>query len=262
MTSKKHREAVSVISRYESKYLISRETAQGIRDYIRPVCSPDKHAGPDGLYTVNNLYFETADLRFYYDTKFKRFNRFKPRVRYYGDRPEGFLWLELKHKFKNVTWKTRRSLPVEEWESLFEEAQSNGGGRFIDLRDSFEDAVLRFSASPIVHVRYVREPYVSDLENYCRITLDRSLTFRPAHGSFELAAPEGFEGYDDVITTSYEEDESPVLLEIKTETEIPFWVVTMIRRFGLQQRGFSKYCYALDRTMAMARPDARVSVFQ
>ena len=30
---------------------------------------------------VNNLYFDTPDMRFYWDTKHRRLNRFKPRLR-------------------------------------------------------------------------------------------------------------------------------------------------------------------------------------
>jgi hypothetical protein len=253
--------AFSVISRYESKYLITADQALAIRDFIRPVCSPDHHAGPDGRYTVNNLYFETPDLRFYHDTKFKKFTRFKPRVRFYDDHPKT-LWLELKHKVKNITWKVRRKISTDEWATLFNGVAVNSGKcERISLRDSFEDAVIRYNAAPILQVRYVREPFVSEIDEYGRITFDRALSFRPVHGSFDLHPDRPFQFYDDPITEIHEYDDSPVLLEIKTESFVPIWVQNLIRRFSLGQRGFSKYCYAVDNAILARSGGDRVSAF-
>ncbi|HPQ71743.1 MAG TPA: polyphosphate polymerase domain-containing protein [bacterium] len=237
----------TVISRYEAKYVIPESLALRIRDAIGITCSPDKHAGPDNRYMVNNLYLDTPDLRFYYDTRLKRFTRFKPRVRYYGACPNDFLWVELKHKVKNVTWKIRRRINLHEWPHNLTDYVPNGNnGHLYSLADSFEAAVLRMQAQPVVHVQYIREPYVSELEEYCRITFDRCLTYRPACGSYALTASDAMAYWDDPITTAFCGDDSPVILEIKTETNVPFWVIALIRRFGLQQRGFSKYCNAMD----------------
>ncbi len=75
-----------IVSRYESKYVVPEALARRVRDFIQPMCSLDKHAGADGRYMVNNLHFDTPDLRFCYDTRQKRFTRFKPHMRYYGER--------------------------------------------------------------------------------------------------------------------------------------------------------------------------------
>jgi hypothetical protein len=58
------------IRRYELKYTIPESTAAAIRDYISNICTLDKNV-PVGQnrYIVNNLYFDTYDLRFYHDTK-------------------------------------------------------------------------------------------------------------------------------------------------------------------------------------------------
>jgi hypothetical protein len=250
-----------VISRYEAKYLIDERTARAIAKNIRGYCSPDEHVDANGRYIVNNLYLETSELRFYYDTKFKEFNRFKPRVRFYGMEPESYLWVELKHKIKNVTWKTRRRIGVSEWPGLLQMSESfEGPARKVQLTDSFEGVVMRFQARPMLHVRYVREPYVSNFENYGRVTFDRCLTFRLAHGSYDLSSDCEMCCYDDSETTMYS-DESPVILEIKTETLVPKWVVQLIQRFDLTQRGFSKYCYAIDNTLLAATSGDRQSAF-
>lgn len=251
-----------VVSRYEAKYLIDERTAKAIRENIRGFCSPDEHVDANGRYIVNNLYFETPELRFYYDTKYKQYNRFKPRVRYYGMEPDSYLWVELKHKIKNVTWKTRRRIEVKQWPRILQVSESfEGPARKVQLTDSFEDTIMRYQAQPILHVRYVREPYVSNFENYGRITFDRGLTFRLAYGAYDLSSDCEMCCYDDSETASAFSDESPVILEIKTETLVPQWVIQLIQRFDLAQRGFSKYCYAIDNTLLAATMGDRKSAF-
>ena len=249
----------SIISRYESKYLIPSSMVPAIRDFISATCSLDKNAGPDGRYTVNNLYFDTPDLRFYNDTKLKKFTRFKPRVRFYGDGSDGFLWLELKHKLKNVTWKVRNRIPVGDWGRMFDPDRpaEPGPARRVKVVESFEDALMCFGASPMVFVRYNREPYVSDVDAYGRITFDRQLSYTLADGTWKLKPDSPYVYYDDTVSTLHDDTESPVLLEIKTETSVPTWVINMIGRFNLVQRGFSKYCYAIDHSMIWSVPDAR-----
>ncbi|HOC99631.1 MAG TPA: polyphosphate polymerase domain-containing protein [Myxococcota bacterium] len=258
-----------VISRYESKYLVPSSVVPAMRDYISAFCSPDRHVDPDGRYVVNNLYFETPDLRFYNDTRLKRFTRFKPRCRFYGDGSDGFLWLELKHKVANVTWKIRRRIPVGGWDDLFManrfepgrvEPGLNGArtaARRVKVVESFEDAVITFGAAPFLFVKYQREPYVSDVNAYARITFDRQLSYCMAEGSSKLDHGRQYIYYDDGATALHVEDESPVLVEIKTETSVPTWVMGMIGRFDLSRRGFSKYCQAVDHFMCFNRPQAR-----
>ena len=252
-----------VISRYESKYLVPSSLVPHLKDYISAFCSPDRHAGPDGRYTVNNLYFETPGLRFYNDTRLKRFTRFKPRCRFYGDGSDGFLWLELKHKVANVTWKIRRRIPVAGWDTLFlaNFETADHRARRTKVVESFEDAVIMFDAAPYLFVRYNREPFVSDVSQYGRITFDRQLTYCMAHGSAKLLHGRPYTYYDDVVTAVHADSESPVLVEIKTETNVPQWIVNMVQKFDLNRRGFSKYCQAVDHHLSFMLPEARKSVF-
>jgi len=253
----------SIISRYESKYLVTESMVPALREYIGAFCSVDRNAGPDGRYAVNNLYFETPDLRFYNDTRLKRFTRFKPRCRFYGDGSDGYLWLELKHKVQNVTWKIRRRIPVDGWDTIFESGfdSADPRARRVKVVESFEDAVICFGAAPYVFVRYNREPYVSDVNTYGRITFDRQLSYCMAEGSARLRHDRPYIFYDDAVTAIHDDGESPVLLEIKTETSVPIWIQNMIQKFELNRRGFSKYCQAVDHHMGYTKPDPRTSKF-
>ena len=156
----------SRVRRYELKYAIDEDLAFEIREYIKNICSLDKHV-PEGEkgYIVNNLYFDTPDLRFYTDTKHRKLNRYKPRARYYGLKANDKVWAEIKYRQASVIWKTRYSLPIERWPELFFPRKSDvTQPAFRQRIDSFEDLIYWYGAGPVLHVRYFREPYVTELE--------------------------------------------------------------------------------------------------
>jgi hypothetical protein len=246
---------LSRIRRYELKYTISEALATEIRDYLKNICQLDTHVLPgESGYVVNNLYFDTSDLKFYNDTKFRKLTRYKPRARYYGIKIGDYIWPEIKYRHSNIIWKLRYKLPVSEWLNLFKFSDLKPKERKIGKRlERFEDLIFWYNAQSVLHVRYFREPYVTTLEEYGRITFDRNLCYRPCAGSVELDYNEqDMQYFDDPITT--QNFESPVLLEIKVETLLPQWVISMIRQFHLVQRPFSKYCYGVDSFLTFITP--------
>jgi len=253
---------LSKIRRYELKYTVTEAIAAEIIDYIKGFCSLDENV-PTGErgYIVNNLYFDTPDLRFYYDTKFRRLTRYKPRARYYGKNIGDYIWPELKFRNSNVIWKIRHKLPINQWPTLFYPQLSEKKQSLIKTRlNTFEEVIHWHNAQPIMHVRYFREPFVTRIENYGRVTLDRSLSYRMAKGSLDLDCREReMIYYDDPVTTIHYE--SPVLLEIKVERLVPLWAIDLIKRFELVQRPFSKYCYGIDNNMAHS-PDMGHSILR
>ena len=109
----------------------------------------------------------------------------------------------------------------------------------------FEEIIHWYDAQPVLHVRYFREPYITQLESYGRITFDHNLAYRQIYGSIDLDYMEkDMLYYDDPMTTIHHQ--SPVILEIKVETLVPQWTIKMIKKFNLVQRPFSKYCYGID----------------
>lgn len=248
---------LSRIRRYELKYLITEEQATDIREYVRGFCSLDRHSSPElNGYVVNNLYLDTPDLRFYWDVKFRRLTRVKTRLRYYGRKLKDAVWLELKYRQGSIIWKVRRQIEARQWPGVLEARPATGDPpSFQSGAMTFEDVVALLGVQPMLHARYFREPWVSDIDDYGRVTIDRQLTGRMANGSYDLDCDDGdMSYYDDPVTMG--EADSRVLLEIKVERQVPQWAVRLIRRFGLVQRGFSKYCYVIDRHReAAAFPD-------
>lgn len=253
---------LSEIKRYELKYTITEELAAAIREHIKNICSLDEHV-PSGErgYIVNNLYFDTPDLKFYYDTKFRKLTRYKPRARYYGAKATELIWPEIKYRNASVIWKRRYGIPIENWPDIFNpEFVDRQKPRINDQLDTFDDLVYWYGAQAVLHVRYFREPYVTEMEEYARVTFDRQLCCRPTHGSIDLTYDEQeMLFYDDPVNSRA--DDSPVILEIKVETLIPIWAIELIHKFNLKQRGFSKYCYGIDSILGYGE-DERISKFE
>jgi hypothetical protein len=236
------------IRRHELKYLITEAQAVAMREHIRPFFAVDRHV-PEGAagYTVNNVYLDTHDLRFYHHVKTRRLRRFKPRVRYYGHELGDWLWLEVKSKHGRTVWKDRRRVPVDDWPAvLFAPPADDGEGGNGLSRLRFEDVVQLHGASPVLHVRYFREPWVSEIDDYGRVTFDRRLRCSLSHGSTALSTPDSdMLFYDDAVTSKARD--SLVILEIKTQQNVPWWARSLITKFGLMQRGYSKYCHVIER---------------
>ena len=249
------------IKRYELKYTITEELATQIRDYIKNICTVDKYVPPGETgYVVNNLYFDTPDLKFYYDTKFRKLTRFKPRARFYGAQPTDVIWPEIKYRNASLIWKRRYCIPIERWPELFDAGITDRRQPIIkDHLETFDDLIYWYGAQPVLHVRYFREAYVTELEAYGRVTFDRELCCRPTFGSIDLNYNEqDMFYYDDPVNSR--SDDSPVILEIKVETLIPIWAIELIHKFNLKQRGFSKYCYGMDSVLGYCE-DGRNSIF-
>ncbi|HDQ45776.1 MAG TPA: polyphosphate polymerase domain-containing protein [bacterium] len=244
--------------RYELKYTIDEHLAEEIKADIRHICSLDENVGPGETgYIVNNLYFDTPDFRFYYDTKFKKATRFKPRIRFYGEHAKDLIWPEIKYRHDSIIWKKRHCVPIGDWPGLLEPANVVEETQIRPRLDRFEEIIHWYGARPVLHVRYFREPYVADIDSYGRVTFDRRLCYRKLEDTAGLNYDEkDMMYYDDPLTTR--NDYSPVILEIKVKTLVPVWVVELIRRHHLNQRGFSKYCYGID--YVLETPGCRIPI--
>jgi len=252
---------LSEIQRYELKYTITETLAAEIREHITNICKLDKHVRPgESGYIVNNLYFDTYDLKFYYDTKFRKLTRYKVRARFYGEQATDFIWPEIKYRHGSVIWKMRYNIPIDCWPMLFCPQKAERKPSLIKKHlDSFDDLIFWYDAQPMLHVRYFREPYVTELEEYGRITFDRQLCCRAMEGSIDLAYQErDMLYYDDPINAK--DPDSPVILEIKVETFVPRWAIELIHKFNLTHRGFSKYCYGIDCILGY-NDNGRISIF-
>jgi SPX domain protein involved in polyphosphate accumulation len=242
----------SRFERLELKYLIDEATAERVRRDIEPFCQPDPHSqasqGPGGTwgYAVSSLYLDSPNLAFYRAKERGDAERIKLRIRTYGDAP--FAVMELKRRVADVIDKTRATVDRKDVERVAQgwvdaPPESPDVMRFLS---NFALTVARAGALPTLHLRYHREAYASVVDHYARVTFDRHIEAQRT-SSWDLDPDDaGWSHFDRHWLRA--ETERAVVLELKCQSSIPWWVTDLVRAHALDRQSFSKYSIGIHLT--------------
>jgi hypothetical protein len=230
--------------RFELKYVVPAAHAERVRQAVPATCHLDPFCedAPQQRYAIGSLYLDSRDLIFHRQKTGRAHRRLKLRVRHYPDAPDAGAFLEIKRRVGDVILKRRRRLPPEaDW----------GGIVCGDLApahpieaDMAATAAL-YGAAPMVYVHYRRQAWVSDVDEYARVTFDTALCYQP-HQDWTLPSDEtGLIPVDDGASLGV--PGSWVIIELKFAERMPLWMESLTARFELYRRGFSKYCKSVER---------------
>lgn len=230
--------------RFELKYLVSEQTAQAVRQYVRCYLKPDEYAAtlPQNSYPVHSLYLDSPDLATYQAVRTGEKNRFKLRIRYYSD-TDKTVYFEIKRRTNEVVSKLRAKvrreavLPLLNGEPPRLAHLARPDGRHLAALQEFCRLMHQLNATPRSHVVYQREAWMSPVNNSMRVTFDRAVRCEPEFG-FALLTRLG------EAVAPFDEK---VVLELKFVDRLPGWCVEMIRAFGLVRGGAPKYAQGVER---------------
>jgi hypothetical protein len=226
-------------SRFELKYVITESCARAVRDFALSYLAPDPHADPSKgcEYPVNSLYLDSPGLALCKSTMHGHKNRFKLRIRYYDDAPDGLAFLEIKRRLNDVILKQRCSVRKTSVARILN-GHFPGRDDIVDTSPRGHAALTEFcslcariNALGQVFVCYVREAYVSPASNSVRLTFDRRVYGTRYNGSGLLTAV-GDRAYPEV---------PGVILEIKFTDRFPVWMRHMCRALNLVRQSMAKY---------------------
>lgn len=228
--------------RHELKYLVDLGEASRFFEEALQYSDYDKHAGATGMYEIASTYYDTADLRFYFDREESVGYRRKIRLRSYnsGGRSTA-LFIEIKERHKNFVSKKRIDLR--------DASVLDCGLPHIKIplnmvlectKDSAEAREMyylhkRLELIPVVIVRYLRRALIPKYEHDMRLTLDTRIT----------SGGESLDIYDEHKETLLTKPHHGVF-EIKTNHGIPLWLHSMLNRYAIKHNRFSKYCLGVD----------------
>lgn len=224
--------------RFELKYLVREDTAVALRQFVRCYLKPDDFAAgmPGFAYPVHSLYLDSPDLMTYQAVQCGEKNRFKLRIRYYGDHDET-VYFEIKRRTNDSISKMRAKVRREAVQPLLSghppqmrQLAKPDPKQFVALQE-FCRLMHTLRASPRSHVAYSREAWMSPVNNSIRVTFDRQVQCEPE--------------FDSTLLTSLGDAIAPfddkVVLELKYIDRLPNWCGEMIRAFGLVRGGAPKY---------------------
>lgn len=232
-----------VFRRREQKYLLT----QAQRDAL--VRAVEEHMEPDayGRSLVCNIYYDTPDHRLIRRSLEGPVYKEKLRLRGYGQIREGDkVFLEMKKKYNGIVYKRRVKLPVEmamrymaDPEAVLDKGQI---GRELDYFKRFYGQLR-----PAMYLSYDRLAWrLGDL----RVTLDWNVRYRVQQ--LDLTVPP--EGEQLLEAEQY-------LLEIKTATAMPLWLVEVLDQNHIRKQSFSKYGKAYLRLLQENKIESRGSQY-
>ena len=192
---------------------------------------------PDNSYANHSIYLDSDDFHIYWDVVNSNKNRYKLRMRYYDDDPEGPVFFEIKRRVNDAILKQRcpvrrAAVPLLLAGQLPEpEHLLSNQPKHLAALQTFSRLMFDNQAVPKTHIAYRREAWVSQADNSVRVTLDRQVWGVP-HLTDEITTK--IESY----AAAFEPD---VILELKFTGRYPVWFGDLVRVFGARQCGAAKY---------------------
>ena len=216
----------SVFQRFEIKFLLHQQQRAALERAMAHRLVPDVH----GESTICNIYYDTPDFRLIRNSIGKPIYKEKLRLRSYGCVTDSqSVFLELKKKYKGVVYKRRISLPESQATSVL-----NGTGhleQFGQIGHELDYALHYYpDLRPAMYLCYDRCAFTCKDDPQLRLTFDHNILWRTEN--LRLTAPIGG-------TALLAPDQS--LLEIKTASSIPLWLVALLEEQQLHKISFSKY---------------------
>ncbi|MFG1695187.1 polyphosphate polymerase domain-containing protein [Nonomuraea sp. NPDC049309] len=227
-------------NRYEIKYLLDAAEAGELRAEIENLLDRDRHSGDNG-YGIWSVYYDTRRLRFYWEKieglKFRR----KLRIRHYGDRfqvtGDTPVFVEIKQRVNRVTQKRRVRLPYRDAIALCD-------GRAMVAHDPSQrafleevlDLVCRLDLRATAMTGYQRHAYVGrGADVGLRVTFDHRVRGRDR--DFHLGAD---------AENRFIVPPSKVIMEVKANERVPYWLTDLTAKRNLQVIRVSKYCQSVE----------------
>jgi hypothetical protein len=268
-----------VKGRTELKYSLPGPIADTALHEARGYLRHDTFAlGPQQL--VTSLYLDTAHLTFLRWHRERVLDRFKLRIRRYGDEAAATLYAEVKRKTGSVVRKHRAAFPADTLHAvlsahageiladaarapvgrvLSDPARASVGRVLLDpALEEFVSHRSRCGAKPTMLVTCVRES-LRDPRDGTAVTVDRDLRYQPtcrwdtdALKSVFLANSAGPSRERRSIPLPDVPGRATALLELKYVLDPEPWMATLIEELAPWRVSFSKYAAAMTASVLAA----------
>lgn len=214
---------ISVMKRYELKYLLNSEQLQYFMDQISHYMKVDKY----GLTSIASIYFDTPDYRLINKSIEKPKYKEKLRLRGYGlvtiDRPT---FLEVKRKCEGIVYKRRIALLEKEAFELITNKEAKEKTQISRELEAFMETYQNLE--PKYMIIYDRLAYYQD-DSDLRITIDMN----PRYRTHDLNLHTSMDGTPLI-------ENGGAILEIKVQHSIPLWLSAILSKGRIYQTSFSK----------------------
>ena len=213
---------ISVMKRYELKYLLNEDQLKHFMDEIGHYMKVDKY----GLTSIASIYFDTPDYRLINKSIEKPKYKEKLRLRGYGlVKPGNSTFLEVKRKCEGIVYKRRIALPENEAFELITNREAKEKDQISRELEAFMETYKRLE--PKYMIIYDRLAYYQD-DSDLRITIDMN----PRYRTNDLNLHTSMDGIPLI--------EGGAILEVKVQHSVPTWLAAILSKGKIYQTSFSK----------------------
>jgi hypothetical protein len=235
-------------NRFELKYIITLRQAEQFKKALRAYLVPDEHGS--GSYTLDSLYYDSPDYRFFWEKMDGVKFRCKLRIRRYDNgqplTDDAPVFLEIKQRLDRVTQKRRVLLPYRDALRFCNRRERpDCDPQDAPVLEEIEAMLWQYNLRPVSVVHYQRQALIgTDYDIGLRVTFDTALGYRT--GNLNLhEEPSNLPMFPP----------DRVVMEIKVNERIPYWLTELVAIYNLQLVRVSKYCRSIE--LAQKSPSAR-----
>lgn len=207
--------------RYELKFLISSLQYTNLLSNLLKRMSTNEYSNT----LICNIYYDTPDFYLIRKSLEKPIYKEKLRLRSYNiPNKNSNVFLELKKKYKSVVYKRRIICPLNEVNNIL----IKGNQTQIEKEISYFYQYYN-DLEPRMFLSYHRFALFGIDNPSLRITFDTDITYR----DYDLDLTKGIYGNKLI--------KDQILMEIKTDTNLPLWLSQLLTENKIYQSSFSKY---------------------
>lgn len=209
--------------RVEEKYILSESEYKKLLKKISKYLIDDIYP----KYTICSVYFDSDNYDSIIKSIEKPIYKEKVRIRSYGviDN-DGYLYLELKKKYKGIVSKRRIKMNNHEFNKFMDNKLEINN----QILKEISYVIIRDKLKPKIFIAYDRLSYVGIDNTDLRITFDSNLRSR----DYDLVLNK-----NDLGVLYF--DKSTYIMEVKTLGSIPLWLSKVLSELSIYPRSFSKY---------------------
>lgn len=214
----------NVFKRVEEKYLLTEDEYKNLFSKISKYLEKDKYHKA----TICNIYFDTNHSDLIINSLEKPIFKEKIRLRSYSvPNLNDEVFLEIKEKYKGIVGKRRIKLKLKDFYKYQDKHIYNSDNQIMkEINYYFE----YYHLVPTTYIAYDRKSYRARNDENLRITIDANLRSRNSDLKLELgdAGKKYF-------------DQNYYIMEIKTLSSMPLWLVRSLSELKIYPTSFSKY---------------------
>lgn len=222
----------NTFNRQEKKYIISKNQYDNILASLTEHMIEDRHSD-EMFYQISNIYFDTDDNLVIKKSISKPVFKEKLRLRGYGDlNKESLLYLEMKKKIDGYVNKRRTMISCSEANDLIINHKMPEKKEYHNMQVLREILfyLTKYNVKPALFISYERQAFHAYDNSDLRMTFDRRIITR----RHNLDICEGIFGKELL-------DSDLFVMEIKTNQNIPVWLMELLSKNRIYSTSFSKY---------------------